>query len=180
VNKVRRVVTGTSEGGKSIVAVDESLEAVTVAALPGYGWHRLWGFDTPSADRSQGIVQHGLSHFPPATGMRFTLFTVPPAATARPAPTREQRLELEAKLPGRAAHMESDQGGMHRTPTIDLVYVVRGTITLELDDGVTVDLAEGDAIVQRGTRHAWRNTSAQPCTMLVVLLGTEAREFAHE
>jgi quercetin dioxygenase-like cupin family protein len=173
VNKVRRVVTGTSERGQSIVTVDESLEAVTVAALPGYGWHRLWGFDTPLPDRTGVIVQRGLSHFPPATGMRFTLFTVPPAATARPAPTREQRLELEEKLPGRGSHMESDQGGMHRTQTIDLVYVVRGEIALELDDGVTVYLATGDAIVQHGTRHAWRNTSKRPCTMVVVLLGTE-------
>jgi quercetin dioxygenase-like cupin family protein len=173
VNKVRRVVTGTSERGQSIVTVDESLEAVTVAALPGYGWASAVGLRHAVTGSYGGHCPTWA--VPLSAGGRHAVHLVHRAARRDGAagPTREQRLELEEKLPGRGSHMESDQGGMHRTQTIDLVYVVRGEIALELDDGVTVYLATGDAIVQHGTRHAWRNTSKRPCTMVVVLLGTE-------
>jgi quercetin dioxygenase-like cupin family protein len=66
--------------------------------------------------------------------------------------------------------MESDQGGMHRTPTVDLICVLSGEIWLELD-AEEVHLRQGDCVVQNGTRHAWRNKSDKPCTMTVVLVG---------
>ncbi len=161
---VRRVATGTSARGRSVVAVDEMVEPVTVAALPGYAWHRLWSVDPP-ADHVPG------AHFPPAGGVRFTLFTVPPATTARPPLTDELRRELDERLPGRSAAMESDQAGMHRTPTVDLIVVLSGRVSLHLDDGAVVDLKTGDCLVQNGTRHAWHNDTDEPCTLGVVLIG---------
>ncbi len=68
--------------------------------------------------------------------------------------------------------MESDQAGMHRTPSVDLIIVISGGISLGLDDGAVVHLKAGDCLVQNGTRHAWRNNSDQPCTLAIVLLGT--------
>ena len=70
--------------------------------------------------------------------------------------------------------MESDQDGMHRTPTVDLICVLSGEIWLELD-AEEVHLREGDCVVQNGTRHAWRNKGDRPCTMAVVLVGAGAR-----
>jgi len=32
-------------------------------------------------------------------------------------------------------------------------------------------LKPGDSLIQRGTRHAWRNRSGKPCVMAVVKLG---------
>ena len=45
------------------------------------------------------------------------------------------------------------------------------TKRLELDDGATKKLAPRDVDVQNGTRHAWRNNSDKPATMLFVLVG---------
>lgn len=70
--------------------------------------------------------------------------------------------------------MESDQRGMHRTPSVDLVCVLSGEVRLELDDE-TVHLREGDCVVQNATRHAWRNVGDRPCTMAIVLLGAGTR-----
>jgi hypothetical protein len=42
---------------------------------------------------------------------------------------------------------------------------------LELDDGKTVHLRQGDCVVQNGTRHRWRNALSEPCLMAFVLLG---------
>ena len=50
--------------------------------------------------------------------------------------------------------------GMHTTDTIDYGVVVRGEMTLELDDGKIMSLRQGDCIVQNGTRHRWRDPAA--------------------
>jgi quercetin dioxygenase-like cupin family protein len=170
--KARRVVTATAADGRSFVAADERLDPVTVTPLPGYSWHKLWGYDQPPGDPADATIHTGLSHFPPPGGIRFNLYTVPPSTTVRPPLTEAGRRELDEKLPGRGTHMESDQTGMHRTPSVDLIVVLSGQISLDLDGGVSVDLATGDTLVQNGTRHAWRNDSDQPCTCAIVLLGS--------
>jgi uncharacterized cupin superfamily protein len=65
--------------------------------------------------------------------------------------------------------IESD--GFHTTQTIDYVMVLEGEIALELDDG-EVQLKPGDCVVQRGTRHAWRNRSDGPVKMMAVMVST--------
>jgi len=173
---IRRVVTGTACDGRSVVARDDRVEPVTVSALPGYSWHKLWEFDERPKDPADSRVHTGLSHFPPPDGVRFNIYTVPPSSTVRPPLTEAARHELGVKLPGRGEHMESDQAGMHRTASVDLVIVLAGKISLDLDDGVSVDLQTGDTLVQNGTRHSWRNDSDAPCTMAVVLLGASAQQ----
>lgn len=170
----RRVATGTDAQGLSFVARDEYVEPITVSALPGFSWQRLWSFDELPEDPADWTHQSGLSHFPPVGGVRFTIFTVPPAGTAVSEPTAEQLAELDRKLPGRGHHMENSQDGMHRTASVDLIVVLSGAIVLELDGGVTVNLSAGDSVVQNGTRHAWRNTTDHPCVMAVVLVGAGA------
>jgi catechol 2,3-dioxygenase-like lactoylglutathione lyase family enzyme/mannose-6-phosphate isomerase-like protein (cupin superfamily) len=167
---VRRVATGTGPDGRSFVANDEMVEPVTADALPGYAWHRLWGFDDPATYSTPAGSLTDRDHFPPPGGVRFNLFTVPPESTVRPPLTEDLRLDLERKLPGRSRHMESDQAGMHRTASVDLIYVVAGRVRLDLDEG-TVELSAGDSLVQNGTRHAWRNTSNEPCVLAIVLIG---------
>ena len=58
---------------------------------------------------------------------------------------------------------------MHTTRTIDYGIVLSGEIDLELDEG-EVHLKAGDVVVQRGTRHAWRNRSSEPCRIAFVLI----------
>lgn len=42
---VRRVVTGHSADGKSVFMSNQNVDPVTVGALPGAEFHRLWGSD---------------------------------------------------------------------------------------------------------------------------------------
>ncbi|KIW10656.1 hypothetical protein PV08_11620 [Exophiala spinifera] len=58
----------------------------------------------------------------------------------------------------------------HRTQSIDFGIVLKGTITMVLDDGSKTVLKEGDVCVQRGTDHAWSNTSTENCRMFFVLV----------
>jgi quercetin dioxygenase-like cupin family protein len=61
----------------------------------------------------------------------------------------------------------------HRTESIDYAVVLSGEIDMELDDGVTVHLQQGDALVQRGTIHNWVNRGAQPCVIAFVLVAAK-------
>ena len=176
-NNVRRVVTGVDEQGRSVVISDSPVSPLTARAVPGYAWHRLWSFDRPPAVPNDGQPMHAPAHFPPPDGVRFIVFTVPPRATAAAESVDpEAARELEEKFPGRAAHMESDQTGLHTTATIDLIYILSGEVSLELDDGKEVHLRAGDAVVQNGVRHAWRNYSDHPCSLVACILGARKRE----
>lgn len=46
--------------------------------------------------------------------------------------------------------------GMHRTLTIDYVYVLSGDITMLMDEPPDVKLNAGDIVIQRNTMHARR------------------------
>ena len=160
-----------NERGRSVVISDSPVSPLTARAVPGYAWHRLWSFDAPPAVPNDGRPMHAPAHFPPPDGVRFIVFTVPPRATAAESVDPEAARELEERFPGRAAHMESDQAGLHTTASIDLIYILSGEVWLELDDGNEVHLRAGDTVVQNGVRHAWRNHSDGPCSLVAVLVG---------
>lgn len=63
---------------------------------------------------------------------------------------------------------------MHRTASCDFGVVLEGEVELMLDSGEARLLKRGDVAVQRGTNHAWRNTSQEHwCRMLYVLQAAE-------
>ena len=62
------------------------------------------------------------------------------------------------------------QSPMHRTETVDVGIVLEGETWLLLDDGSETRVGPGDAVVQRGTNHAWANRSDRPVRMLFVLI----------
>jgi len=59
-------------------------------------------------------------------------------------------------------------------------YIVSGRCLLELDDGVTRELGSGDTVIQNGTRHAWRNPFAEPCVIVVALVGAQHDRVPHD
>lgn len=59
---------------------------------------------------------------------------------------------------------------MHRTVSLDYGVVLEGEVELILDSGETRLMKRGDVCIQRGTMHAWRNTSdSEWARMLYVL-----------
>jgi len=62
---------------------------------------------------------------------------------------------------------------MHRSPTIDYIIVLEGTIGLELDDGPETILQPGDVVIQNGTRHRWHNRGEGTARTLSVCVGAQ-------
>ncbi len=171
---VRRVVTGHDDDGKAVFASDETVAPTTLALLPGSAFHQLWGADEPRRFPDDGSKPPHATYFPPLGGFRFGFFTVPPDGGAGVPDDLDVEAalgEIAEKLPGLAEHMEPDAPGMHTTATVDFEVVLSGTPALELDDGVRVDLAPGDTVVQNGTRHRWSNPGDESAVLAVVLIG---------
>ncbi|WP_137134172.1 cupin domain-containing protein [Rhizobium sp. FKY42] len=174
---IRRVVTGINESGKSIVVSDGSSSAErALQHSPGFVIAPLWRLEEtpPQNDRSTDPLSQAGSLLAPPGGAVFIVVTFPPdSITAAPDfdPVAAGGEFAEA-VPGLAETFEPDHPGMHTTPTLDFATVVCGNVVLELDDGVTVALTQGDTVVQRSTRHAWRNPGSEPATVSFVMLGT--------
>jgi len=64
---------------------------------------------------------------------------------------------------------EMDVRGFHVTKTVDFIYVLSGTVVLDLDRE-SIELNGGDAVVLQAARHAWRNPTHEPARFLDVLM----------
>jgi mannose-6-phosphate isomerase-like protein (cupin superfamily) len=171
---VRRVVTGHDAAGKAVFVSDEEVAPVAPDLLPGSEFHRLWGGDEAPRFPDDGAMPPHSTYFPPVGGFRFGLFTLPPdggAGVPEGVDVAAALAQLEEQLPGLAQHMEPDEPGMHTTATVDFEVVLSGRVTLELDDGASVDLAPGDTVVQNGTRHRWSNPGDEPAVLAVFIAG---------
>ena len=62
------------------------------------------------------------------------------------------------------------RSAMHRTSTMDYVFILEGELDMELDGGEVVHLKGGDIVIQRGTNHAWVNNSDRVCRLASVLI----------
>jgi mannose-6-phosphate isomerase-like protein (cupin superfamily) len=149
---VRRVVTGIGDDGRSTFLSDGD-------AFGGDAWAEVWLTDPAAGLDAVVDPRLGIGVLePPAGGTAFRVFHVPTDAQMRESMSR-------STIEG----IESD--GFHTTQTIDYVMVLEGEIALELDTG-EVQLKPGDCVVQRGTRHAWRNRSDEPVKMMAVMVST--------
>jgi hypothetical protein len=175
----RRALTGRDEAGKSVFkSFDVTPTVVTIDSSPGLTFYEL--YLTEGVPRLTGLepdpMLKGTKAFPGPGGTMFRLISYPPKRPEgwKPPPgvTFESAMkELSDKVPGMGDHFERDAPGMHTSDTIDYGIVVRGEMTLELDDGQKVHLRQGDCIVQNGTRHRWRNPLPEPCLMAFISIG---------
>jgi mannose-6-phosphate isomerase-like protein (cupin superfamily) len=138
----RVIETGCSATGKSTITSDECHELVMLAS--GRGLSQLWKTDRLVATCDSGGPAAGL--FPESNGLRLWIVVIPPDGDRAP-------------------------GAMHATPTVDFGFVLRGSVALETEDGSSSVLQPGDAFVQAGTEHRWRNAAAEPAVLGVVVIG---------
>lgn len=173
---MKRVVTGHNAEGKSVFL--ETGEPDHIVRAPGIVWHEIWATHKNTKvplekDYKAAMKSRWQSVFPALGETRVRIVEFDPEKMAEQS-TEETQQKFSAELPGLMEHMESDNPGMHTTDSVDYGILLKGTMTLELDDGETVDLEAGDMVVQNGTRHAWRYTSK--CTIAWILIGVQRDE----
>lgn len=170
----RRVVTDVRNGRSGVVSDGPAPNAHVYDAIPGMMTSVLYATaasatyppldDEPAPPRGRLV---------PAPGeTTLVIVTFPPDSVFGRADFDPEAAGAEQYdfAPDFAERFELDNPGVHQTDSIDYDIVLDGEIWLELDDGTT-HLRTGDVVVQRGTRHAWRNPGDRPATMCFVLVG---------
>jgi mannose-6-phosphate isomerase-like protein (cupin superfamily) len=147
----RRVVTGHTPDGVSVVVSDGPVPVSRELPQDGVAFHEIWNTE----------------------GAPTVLYAVEPnepteRTLAVPPPPHGTKIRINEFQPG---HLDERglQSPVHRTESVDYGIVLEGEITLVLDDS-EVTLRAGDIVVQRGTDHAWANRSdavAKVCFVLV-------------
>ena len=153
--RARRVITGTDGGGKSAITSDEPTSS-WVERAGGATVMEIWRAEAlPARIEGQGTLPGGGVPDPPPQGLAIRVCTFPPEGEVDPG------LGREGEIPG-----------MHSTETVDVVTVISGELFVVTETGDTL-LRPGDSVVQRGTRHAWRNRSDQTAVVVAVMMAGE-------
>jgi quercetin dioxygenase-like cupin family protein len=147
----RRIVTGHDASGKSVVLSDAPTPKTLDIGTAAF--HEIWiTAQTPAqiAATEPEPTERPLRTPPPPDGVIVRFTEMAPGA----------------------------ESTMHRTQTVDVGVVLEGETWLLLDDGSETRMVPGDAVVQRGTNHAWANRSDRPVRMVFVLIdGTISDEL---
>ena len=156
---MRRIVTAHDKDGRARVVSDVQLPGIPVPDRADWSLHDVWAAENP--------------HFPDAGERPKVDWFFPPIGGFRYLHTlMEPQTRADHATPAPVASM-TDKGGLHRTATIDTVYVVKGSCVCELDDGATFQLNAGDTLIQCGAIHAWSNPFSEQCHVLAVMIGAQ-------
>ena len=168
----RRIVTGNRANGKSYFVSDGPTPPVVDLGMAIID--DVWVDEPgrPASDNDYDPVASGYFKLVAPDGASVVRFATLMPETRSDMPS-EAALKESGKRFDAGGAMEQEDPAMHTTPTIDYGIVLEGEVVLELDEGETV-LRAGDIVIQRKTRHAWRNRSDTPCKMVFVLISSPA------
>lgn len=150
-NGMRRVTTGETPEGKSVVVKEEQIAPQRVTGLDLY---RVWSTaaapihlptqgDYPVVDANKADLVH------------ISVAVIPPHTLVGA---------------GAAAHINFDDDGFHKTASVDVVFVVDGEVVMGVPGAPLLILNKGDCIVQNGALHSWENKTNRPATILFTVV----------
>ncbi|KAK3046366.1 hypothetical protein LTR09_012142 [Extremus antarcticus] len=147
---VRRVVTAHNEHGKAIVARDSLIDGDKKAHGPWIA--PLWSTESLPPDVNLG-EDGGLAKLSISNqGTIVRIVDFPPHSF----------------------------GALHRSITLDYVYVLEGPIILTLDDGSRTAIAKDEIVVQQATMHGWDNETDRWARILCVLIASKPPSIGGE
>lgn len=174
---MRRIITGHNAEGKSVITIDGP-PARSLSENEG-GLYELWNTDGNEINTLDDIdrADSEVLLSPPVGGTKFRYFQINPTPEGVPADLIEAATAAAFEKMG-AAHHRVDttrHPAMHKTKTIDYIILLRGDVTLLLDEE-EVDLKPFDVVVQRGTNHAWVNNGSETALFIAVLIDSDLKE----
>jgi len=171
---MRRIITGHNENGKSVIKIDGP-PARSIGEEIG-GLFELWNEDGSAIDTksSEDRADSEIILSPPKGGSKFRYFQIMPTPQGLPTEVLNKMAE-EAFAKIGASHYRVDvtkHPAMHKTKTIDYIILLKGDVTLILDED-EVKIKPFDVVVQRGTNHAWVNNGTEPALLIAVLIDSK-------
>ncbi|WP_419418747.1 cupin domain-containing protein [Legionella sp. D16C41] len=169
-SRFRCIVTAKKADGTSFVSEDRQ---VSLSPLEIYDF---WATDEiPASSQGENTLLNKPTTLEPSkAGTIFRFFEIPPI-DRNSSPENAEVQAQEAFAAANALHCRVNtyrHPMMHTTNTIDYVVVLKGEVTLLLDQG-EIKLKPFDAVVQRATNHYWLNETSEPVLMMGVLLAAK-------
>lgn len=144
---IRRIVTSHNDNAQAIIHRDDLISAELQPH--GNGVTLLWSSDTSPADVSSPEDKGKLNTGLMNNGSVLRIVDFPPQSV----------------------------GILHRSISLDYVLVLKGKVSLTLDDGSKTVVNEGDLVVQQSTMHGWDNESEEWARLLCVLVPAQPPNF---
>jgi hypothetical protein len=183
IERVRRIVTGEPEPGKSVFThVEEVDDPVVFGQDKLYG---VWGYDTTPDLPFHTTEPFKFTSMLPGNGggLRVNVMVKPSKDYVLP-PDVEQSEEYKTAMSRRDKLMRamphghkrgrelepSAPAGMHRTDTIDIGVIVTGKIGIMNMDGSEEVLEPGDVYIQNGAMHSWRGLDDEPSMIVFIVV----------
>lgn len=159
--RARRVVVGLDADGRSAITSDGVTETHLVTGA--FARNDLWqATEVPTPALAENSLT--AAHIPPPEGgYTYNITAFPPDSEWNFDGEYDQAL-IDA---GAADCVIVGEPGMHITETVDIVTLLSGELTAIVETGETV-LRPGDTLVQRGTKHAWRNRGDVPAVIVAI------------
>lgn len=172
----RRIVTGHNDTGQAIIVSD--------GPPPGIqgNLHEMWNTVGRPRNDIEGdpAATRPVQLEPDENGTVFRFFEIKPESEL---PSIEERvqawedrvaaLDPEDQEKARALRPDiSRHPAMHKTRTVDYIILLKGEVTMLVDDG-EVHMKPLDVLIQRGTNHGWVNNGAETAVLMAVLIDAE-------
>ena len=171
---MRRIVTGHNENGKSVIKIDGP-PARSIGEEIG-GLFEIWNEDGNAIDTksNKDRADSDIILSPPQEGSKFRYFQIMPTPKGVSVDALNKMAEEAFNRIGAAHHRvdTTKHPAMHKTKTIDYIVLLKGEVTLILDEE-EVKIKPHDVVVQRGTNHAWVNNGSDPALLIGVLIDSE-------
>jgi mannose-6-phosphate isomerase-like protein (cupin superfamily) len=171
--KVRRVLTGHDDSGKSIFVEDGHAPNIKeMVSMPGLALTDLWETTTaPASNKGNAdAASRPVKLEPPRGGTILRIVEFPPDSAWR------KNVDAGAAFASIGASHAKDKHSadamMHKTATVDYIIVLKGEIWAIMDKGEKL-LKAGDILVQRGTNHSWSVRTNEPCIIAAVLVSAD-------
>jgi mannose-6-phosphate isomerase-like protein (cupin superfamily) len=143
----RRVVTGRDAAGGSGVTLDSAVDSVAFGGPGTPHLSVLWELVADGGRWASTDPHGGYSQLPAPGTLRLVQLVLPPHSA------------------------ETLAVPMHRTPTVDLLFVAQGVADVVLEEGPTT-LRAGDYLVMHGDVHGWRNRGDVDCVLIAAMAGS--------
>ena len=176
---IRRIVTGHSDDGASLIVEDEPSPHRRVREATGLVVTDLWrttatpAIPSPHDDGCSGPYELA----PPPGGTVLRVVEFPPDRDWLGRVSVDD-LRFEGDESARQAFSgDTARPDMHRTSSVDYAIVLEGEIVAVLERAETT-MRPGDVLVQCATLHAWSNRTNRPCKVAFVLVDAAPAEHA--
>lgn len=161
---LRRIVTSIDKNGKGVFESDDTppVSLTMEEEWPGFNNVELW--------QTAQSAPHLSDEYHPSKPYDFNI----PPGIARFCTVRLPPLKkLLAHQNSKGNEVNLKLFGMHSTHSIDFVILLKGEVTLLLENGEEKTLHPHDTVIQKGNIHAWHNRGEVDCVFACVMIGAK-------